>query len=59
MRSFCCYIQGCAFVIESFQEYFVNRGKVIFSLVEALGKYELWFSDLARSYYLLPRPCKT
>ncbi|KAI5656609.1 hypothetical protein M9H77_25402 [Catharanthus roseus] len=61
--SFLCFIKGCAFVIESFQEYFVNRGKVIFSLVEALdvyllgtvmlvfgmGLYELFISNLDKS----------
>lgn len=36
----CSGIQGCTCVVASFQEYLVNRGKVIFLLVEAIG--EIW-----------------
>jgi hypothetical protein len=31
-------MQGCTFVVSSFMEYFVNRGKVILLLVEAIGE---------------------
>ena len=34
-------MQGCTFVVSSFMEYFVNRGKVILLLVEAIGE-SLW-----------------
>ncbi|KAL3498080.1 hypothetical protein ACH5RR_040812 [Cinchona calisaya] len=61
--SFLCFIKGCAYVAASFQEYFVNRGKVLFSLVEALdvyllgtvmlvfamGLYELFISNLDKA----------
>ncbi|XVF13784.1 hypothetical protein REPUB_Repub08aG0237400 [Reevesia pubescens] len=36
-----CFIKGCGFIISSFAEYFVNRGKVIFLLVEAIDVYLL------------------
>lgn len=61
--SFLCFIKGCSYVGTSFHEYFVNRGKVIFSLVEALdvyllgtvmlvfgmGLYELFISNLDKA----------
>lgn len=61
--SFLCFVKGCSYVAVSFQEYFVNRGKVIFSLVEALdlyllgtvmlvfgmGLYELFISNLDKA----------
>ena len=31
-------VQGCTYVMSSFAEYFVNRGKVILLLVEAIGE---------------------
>ncbi|CAI9094949.1 OLC1v1030787C1 [Oldenlandia corymbosa var. corymbosa] len=63
LGSFLCFIKGCGYVVASFQEYFVNRGKVIFSLVEALdvyllgtvmlvfgmGLYELFISNLDKA----------
>lgn len=30
-------LQGCTYVVQSFTEYVVNRGKVILLLVEAIG----------------------
>ncbi|XP_031284869.1 uncharacterized protein LOC116143549 isoform X2 [Pistacia vera] len=39
--SFLCFIKGCNFVASSFMEYFVNRGKVILLLVEAIDVYLL------------------
>ncbi|XP_027181288.1 uncharacterized protein LOC113779774 [Coffea eugenioides] len=61
--SFLCFIKGCSYVVASFEEYFVNRGKVMFSLVEALdvyllgtvmlvfgmGLYELFISNLDKA----------
>uniref|UniRef100_A0A5B7CDF8 Uncharacterized protein n=1 Tax=Davidia involucrata TaxID=16924 RepID=A0A5B7CDF8_DAVIN len=63
--SFICFVKGCTYVVASYQEYFVNRGKVILLLVEAIdvyllgtvmlvfgmGLYELFISnlDLAKS----------
>ncbi|KAL6985568.1 hypothetical protein U1Q18_018944 [Sarracenia purpurea var. burkii] len=58
--SFLCFIKGCTYVVTSFQQYFVNRGKVIFLLLEAIdvyllgtvmlvfgmGLYELFISNL-------------
>lgn len=58
--SLLCFIKGCTYVVASFQEYLVNRGKVIFLLVEAIdvyllgtvmlvfgmGLYELFISNL-------------
>ncbi|ONI05588.1 hypothetical protein PRUPE_5G014100 [Prunus persica] len=35
--SFLCFIKGCTYVVRSFMEYSVNRSKVIWSLVEAIG----------------------
>lgn len=32
-------MQGCTYVVQSFVEYSVNRSKVIWSLVEAIGEY--------------------
>lgn len=32
-------MQGCTYVVQSFMEYSVNRSKVIWSLVEAIGEY--------------------
>ncbi|XVE65425.1 hypothetical protein DITRI_Ditri07aG0179300 [Diplodiscus trichospermus] len=39
--SFLCFIKGCTYIISSFAEYFVDRGKVIFLLVEAIDVYLL------------------
>ncbi|XP_065882172.1 uncharacterized protein [Euphorbia lathyris] len=39
--SIICFIQGCSFVMTSFMEYFVTRGKVIILLVEAIDVYLL------------------
>ncbi|XP_007040883.2 PREDICTED: uncharacterized protein LOC18606923 [Theobroma cacao] len=39
--SFLCFIKGCSYIITSFMEYFVDRGKVIFLLVEAIDVYLL------------------
>ncbi|XP_023903455.1 uncharacterized protein LOC112015299 isoform X1 [Quercus suber] len=61
--SFLCFIKGCTHVVSSFMEYFVNRGKVILLLVQAIdvyllgtvmlvfgmGLYELFVSNLDSS----------
>ncbi|XP_057477375.1 uncharacterized protein LOC130765059 [Actinidia eriantha] len=39
--SFLCFIKGCTYVVSAFQQYLVNRGKVIFLLVEAIDVYLL------------------
>ncbi|PSS01280.1 UPF0114 protein in repA1-repA2 intergenic region like [Actinidia chinensis var. chinensis] len=39
--SFLCFIKGCTHVVSAFQQYLVNRGKVIFLLVEAIDVYLL------------------
>ncbi|KAG7031641.1 hypothetical protein SDJN02_05682 [Cucurbita argyrosperma subsp. argyrosperma] len=39
--SILCFIKGCVHVAASFSEYFVNRGKVIMLLVEAIDVYLL------------------
>ncbi|XP_030454186.2 uncharacterized protein LOC115675605 [Syzygium oleosum] len=39
--SFLCFIKGCTYVTQSFMDYFVNRSKVIFLLVEAIDVYLL------------------
>ncbi|KAK3183489.1 hypothetical protein Dsin_030775 [Dipteronia sinensis] len=39
--SLLCFIKGCTFVVASFTQYFVNRGKMIFLLVEAIDVYLL------------------
>ncbi|KAK4435588.1 hypothetical protein Salat_0722300 [Sesamum alatum] len=58
--SFLCFFKGCVYVVSAFQEYFLDRGKVIASLVEAtdvyllgtvmlvfgMGLYELFISNL-------------
>ncbi|KAA8528002.1 hypothetical protein F0562_035129 [Nyssa sinensis] len=58
--SLLCFVKGCTYVVASFQEYFVNRWKVILLLVEAIdvyllgtvmlvfgmGLYELFISNL-------------
>ncbi|KAF2314737.1 hypothetical protein GH714_032227 [Hevea brasiliensis] len=58
--SILCFVKGCTYVVSSFMEYFVNRGKVIILLVEAIdvyllgtvmlvfgmGLYELFISNL-------------
>lgn len=43
LGSILCFIKGCAFVVASFMEYFVNRGggKMIMLLVEAIDVYLL------------------
>ncbi|XWS49423.1 hypothetical protein CRYUN_Cryun12cG0002400 [Craigia yunnanensis] len=64
--SFLCFTKGCTYIMSSFAEYFVNRGKVILLLVEAIdvyllgtvmlvfgmGLYELFVSnlDIAKSH---------
>ncbi|KAF3449244.1 hypothetical protein FNV43_RR09972 [Rhamnella rubrinervis] len=64
--SFLCFIKGCTYVFQSFVEYFVNHGKVILLLVEAIdvyllgtvmlvfgmGLYELFVSNLDTSKLL-------
>ncbi|XP_073130919.1 uncharacterized protein [Henckelia pumila] len=64
--SFLCFVKGCSHVISSFQEYFMDRGRVIMSLVEAIdvyllgtvmlvfgmGLYELFISNLDKGKYL-------
>ncbi|KAI7726968.1 hypothetical protein M8C21_011393 [Ambrosia artemisiifolia] len=61
--SILCFIKGCAYVVASFQEYFVHQGRGIFQLVEAIdvyllgtvmlvfgmGLYELFISNLDTS----------
>lgn len=63
LGSVLCFIKGCMYVVDSFLQYSVNRGKVIFLLVEAidiyllgtvmlvfgLGLYELFISNLDTS----------
>ncbi|KAK2987688.1 hypothetical protein RJ640_015030, partial [Escallonia rubra] len=53
--SFLCFIKGCTYVFASYQQYLVDRGKVILLLVEAIGTvmlvfgmglYELFISNL-------------
>lgn len=58
--SFLCFIKGCAYVASSFQDYFLNHGRGILMLVEAIdlyllgtvmlvfgmGLYELFISNL-------------
>ncbi|XP_052209966.1 uncharacterized protein LOC127813189 [Diospyros lotus] len=39
--SLLCFIKGCTYVLESFRQYFLTRGKVIFLLVEAIDVYLL------------------
>lgn len=39
--SLLCFIKGCTHVVSSFMEYFVNRGKMILLLVEAIDVYLL------------------
>lgn len=39
--SFLCFIKGCTYVTASFMEYFVNRSKVIQTLIEAIDVYLL------------------
>ncbi|XP_015575056.1 uncharacterized protein LOC8280143 [Ricinus communis] len=41
LGSFLCFVKGCTYVGSSFMEYFVNRGKVILLLVEAIDVYLL------------------
>ncbi|KAL2348761.1 hypothetical protein Fmac_002761 [Flemingia macrophylla] len=59
--SFLCFVKGCTHVTSSFLEYFVNRSKVIQTLIEAIdvyllgtvmlvfgmGLYELFVSNLS------------
>ncbi|XP_010529273.1 PREDICTED: uncharacterized protein LOC104806201 [Tarenaya hassleriana] len=61
-----CFIKGCTYVAESFAEFFVNRGKIMMLLVEAIdiyllgtvmlvfgmGLYELFISNLDTSKLL-------
>nr|XP_043606223.1 uncharacterized protein LOC122578343 [Erigeron canadensis] len=58
--SILCFIKGCAYVLASFQDFFVNHGRGIFMLVDAtdvyllgtvmlvfgMGLYELFISNL-------------
>ncbi|KAK3015234.1 hypothetical protein RJ639_007106 [Escallonia herrerae] len=58
--SFLCFIKGCTYIFASYQQYLVDRGKVILLLVEAIdvyllgtvmlvfgmGLYELFISNL-------------
>ncbi|KAH7833047.1 hypothetical protein Vadar_002660 [Vaccinium darrowii] len=58
--SFLCFFKGCTFVVASYQQYFENRAKVIFLLLESIdvyllgtvmlvfgmGLYELFISNL-------------
>lgn len=44
-------MQGCTFVANSFVDYAVNRSKVVFLLVEAIGES---FAFLQNSRYLYP-----
>ncbi|XAR70759.1 hypothetical protein NMG60_11027736, partial [Bertholletia excelsa] len=58
--SFLCFVKGCTYVLEAFQQYLVHRARVIFLLVEAIdvyllgtvmlvfgmGLYELFISNL-------------
>lgn len=37
-------MQGCTYVVASYQEYFVNQGRGIFMLVEATGNFNFLFS---------------
>ncbi|XP_051136925.1 uncharacterized protein LOC127255447 [Andrographis paniculata] len=61
--SFLCFFKGCVYVVTSFHDYFIDRGKVITSLVEAtdvyllgtvmlvfgMGLYELFISNLDKA----------
>ncbi|GFP81539.1 hypothetical protein PHJA_000297200 [Phtheirospermum japonicum] len=61
--SFLCFVKGCVYIVSSFQDYFLDRGKVISSLVEAtdvyllgtvmlvfgMGLYELFISNLDKA----------
>ncbi|XP_042034828.1 uncharacterized protein LOC121781178 [Salvia splendens] len=61
--SFLCFIKGCVYVVSSFQDYLLDRGRVISSLVEAtdvyllgtvmlvfgMGLYELFISNLDKA----------
>ncbi|KAL9177225.1 hypothetical protein ABFS82_01G045500 [Erythranthe guttata] len=64
--SFLCFFKGCTYIVSSFKDYFLDRGKVMTLLVEAtdvyllgtvmlvfgMGLYELFISNLdkAKSY---------
>ncbi|KAK4796001.1 hypothetical protein SAY86_028327 [Trapa natans] len=41
LGSFLCFIKGCTCVANSFMDYALNRGKVVFLLVEAIDVYLL------------------
>lgn len=61
--SFLCFIKGCVYVVSSFQDYLLDRGRMISSLVEAtdvyllgtvmlvfgMGLYELFISNLDKA----------
>ncbi|KAL3613801.1 hypothetical protein CASFOL_041875 [Castilleja foliolosa] len=61
--SFLCFVKGCVYVVSSFQDYFIDRVKVISWLVEAtdvyllgtvmlvfgMGLYELFISNLDKA----------
>ncbi|XP_024994326.1 uncharacterized protein LOC112527765 isoform X1 [Cynara cardunculus var. scolymus] len=40
--SFLCFLKGCTYVASSFQDYFLNHGRGILMLVEAIGNLILW-----------------
>ncbi|XP_021687467.2 uncharacterized protein LOC110669905 isoform X2 [Hevea brasiliensis] len=54
--SILCFVKGCTYVVSSFMEYFVNRGKVIILLVEAIGKRVPHRSNLFGLFTLKERP---
>ncbi|XP_022871915.1 uncharacterized protein LOC111391013 [Olea europaea var. sylvestris] len=70
LTKFFCHVQGCTHVTSSFQDYFVDRGKVIFSLVQAvdvyllgtvmlvfgMGLYELFISNLDKAKLISEGP---
>ncbi|GFZ08606.1 uncharacterized protein family [Actinidia rufa] len=44
--------KGCTHVVSAFQQYLVNRGKVIFLLVEAIGGYSSTFAEIANCHFI-------
>ncbi|CAE6187524.1 unnamed protein product [Arabidopsis arenosa] len=51
LGSVLCFIKGCMYVVDSFLQYSVNRGKVIFLLVEAIDIYLLGTVMLVESLW--------